>query len=133
MVGIGDRDGEKVLGRDGKGTCKRWSNGAAIFRAGFEMKKIKYEKPVLYGLDKGSQDAEGAGMCNGGSAQMSSCSNGSAADNSCGGGTWAGASCGVGNMPYQFPSICGIGSGNTTGCGTGSSASGGCWPTGNST
>jgi hypothetical protein len=106
----------------------------AISRRGFAVKKIKYEKPVLYGLDKGSQDAEGMG-CDGGSTVLSSCNVGSVAVNSCNTtGTWAGASCsGVGNMPNDFYSVCGIGSGNTHGCGTGSSASGGCWPTGNST
>ena len=105
----------------------------AISPGGFVVKKIKYEKPILYGLDRGSLDADGMG-CSNGSTYLSDCvGNGTNADVRCKSGTWTGGPCGTGNMTSVFNPICTVGAGNTTGCGTGSSAAGGCWPTGNST
>ena len=99
----------------------------------FVVKKIKYEKPILYGMDRGSQDAEGMGCSEGSTFSTGKCQAGGLADLACKNGTWDGSTCVSGNMPAIFYAVCGTGSGNTTGCGTGSSAAGGCWPTGNST
>jgi hypothetical protein len=84
------------------------------------MKKIKYERPVLYGMDHGSQDAVGMG-CGEGITYASNCKAGGLAESSCRNGTWNGGTCMVGNQEGIFYPVCGTGSGNTQACAAGTS------------